>query len=189
MAQNNSGAEKYQYPVYYVTPAIMTVTFALTLGLMLAGKRKGIQSSGSLFIFWFLLAACGVFTYRSRIMSITDGMSRQEEFPFVWAMIYYPLVIGMLIVNCFADKPPRYSHDGEKSDNPSPEENASFLSVITYQWFDKMAWLGYKKPLEASDLWDLNNRDKSRSVVPRFDKHWEKSLTKHANKKPVEPKA
>lgn len=43
-------------------------------------------------------------------------MSKEEEFPFVWAMVYYPLVIGMLIINCFADKPPRYSHDGEKSD-------------------------------------------------------------------------
>lgn len=43
-----------------------------------------------------------------------------------------------------------------------------------------MAWRGYKKPLETADLWDLNTKDKSRSVVPRFDKHWEKSLSKHA---------
>lgn len=27
VAQNNSGDEKYQYPVYYVTPGIMAVTF------------------------------------------------------------------------------------------------------------------------------------------------------------------
>lgn len=64
------------------------------------------------------------------------------------------------------------------SQNPSPEESSSFLSLITYFWFDTMAWKGYKKPLEASDLWDLNARDKSKSVVPRFDKHWENSLKK-----------
>jgi hypothetical protein len=30
-------------------------------------------------------------------------------FPFVSYMIYYPLVLAMLILNCFADAPPRFS--------------------------------------------------------------------------------
>ena len=47
---------------------------ALVLGLTLAGKKRGIQSSGSLFIFWFFLTFCGVFTYISRIKSISDGV-------------------------------------------------------------------------------------------------------------------
>lgn len=107
---------------------------------MLAGKRRGIRSSGSLFLFWFLLAICGGFTYRARIESIIDGvchlllfildkrfhtcgflqMSKAEEYPFVWDMIYYPLVIIMLFINCFADKEPLYREGEAKSDVSLP---------------------------------------------------------------------
>lgn len=42
-------------------------------------------------------------------------MSSEEEFPFVWDMIYFPLVVFMFFINCFSDVAPRYS-DAEKSD-------------------------------------------------------------------------
>lgn len=42
-------------------------------------------------------------------------MSTEEEFSFVWNMIYFPLVFFMFLVNCFSDVEPRYT-DGEKSD-------------------------------------------------------------------------
>jgi ATP-binding cassette, subfamily C (CFTR/MRP), member 1 len=42
-----------------------------------------------------------------------------------------------------------------------------------------MAWKGYKKPLETKDLWDLNDEDKSRAVVPTFDKFWSAKLRKN----------
>ena len=64
--------------------------------------------------------------------------------------------------------------------NASPELTASFPSRMIFHWFNGLAWKGYKKPLEYPDLADLNPRDTSRSVVPRFDYHWEKSLGKSA---------
>uniref|UniRef100_A0A0P4Y794 ABC-type glutathione-S-conjugate transporter n=1 Tax=Daphnia magna TaxID=35525 RepID=A0A0P4Y794_9CRUS len=186
--QSNNGVELYTNDVYYVTPAILAATFVLTLGLMLAGKKRGIRSSGPLFLFWFLLTFCGGFTYAARIKSIIDGMNKMETYPFVWEMVYYPLVVVMFFINCFADKEPLYMEGEGKSDNPCPEEAASFLNVITYTWLDSLIWKGYRKPLETTDLWDLNNKDKSKSVVPRFEKHWQKALSKQA-KKPSEPKA
>ena len=39
---------------------------------------------------------------------------------------------------------------------------------------------GYKKALETSDLWDLNERDHSDHVVPIFMKHLNKELEKRA---------
>lgn len=41
---------------------------------MLAEKKRGIRSSGPLFMFWFLLTLCGGFTYADRIKSIVDGV-------------------------------------------------------------------------------------------------------------------
>ena len=125
-------------------------------------------------------------------------MSYEEEFPFVWGMIYYPLVVTMFFINCFADVEPSLipwekSQVGLHSNSfllvlkylidymfniqkPSPEAGASMVSVLTYFWFRPLIWTGYKNPLETKDLWDLDENDKSRSVVPKYDRNWEKAL-------------
>lgn len=41
-----------------------------------------------------------------------------------------------------------------------------------------MAIKGYRKPLEAKDLWSLNQRDSSKVMVPRLLKEWEKEQAK-----------
>ena len=46
---------------------------------------------------------------------ISIQLSHEEEYPFVWAMIYYPLVVVMFFINCFADVAPHYDGE-EKSD-------------------------------------------------------------------------
>lgn len=43
-------------------------------------------------------------------------MSNMETYPFVWEMVYYPLVVVMLFINCFADKEPVYMEGEGKSD-------------------------------------------------------------------------
>lgn len=55
---------------------------------------------------------------------------------------------------------------------PCPETAASFPSVITFSWFDSLAWTGYKRALLAGDLWDLNPRDKSSTCAPKFEANW-----------------
>lgn len=35
-----------------------------------------------------------------------------------------------------------------------------------------MTWLGYKRPLTADDLWDINTEDASNTIVPMFTKYW-----------------
>lgn len=41
-----------------------------------------------------------------------------------------------------------------------------------------MAIKGYKMPLEAKDLWSLNQRDSSKSMVPKLLQEWEKEQAK-----------
>ncbi|CAG2106078.1 unnamed protein product, partial [Medioppia subpectinata] len=35
----------------------------------------------------------------------------------------------------------------------NPEETASFLSRVTFWWFNSMIFKGYKKPLATEDMW------------------------------------
>ncbi|XP_025064482.1 multidrug resistance-associated protein 1-like isoform X2 [Alligator sinensis] len=58
----------------------------------------------------------------------------------------------------------------------SPEENASFFSKVTYSWYSRVITLGYKKPLEREDLFELNESDSPYTVCPNFEKQWRKEV-------------
>jgi len=63
-------------------------------------------------------------------------------------------------------------------ESPCPEQNSSFPSRIMFAWFDSLAWKGFRKPLETSDLWSMNPEDMATEIVPKFDKYWNKNLKK-----------
>uniref|UniRef100_A0A2K6RZ91 ABC transmembrane type-1 domain-containing protein n=1 Tax=Saimiri boliviensis boliviensis TaxID=39432 RepID=A0A2K6RZ91_SAIBB len=58
----------------------------------------------------------------------------------------------------------------------SPEKSASFFSKVTYSWFSRVITLGYKRPLEREDLFELNETDSSYTVCPIFEKQWRKEV-------------
>lgn len=39
---------------------------------------------------------------------------------------------------------------------PSPEHNAGFFSLLTFQWMAPLMQLGYQRPLELNDIWAVN---------------------------------
>ena len=61
---------------------------------------------------------------------------------------------------------------------PCPEEDAHFLSRITWWWQTSQFWNGWRHPLEYDDLADLNMEDKSQVIAPTFQKNWDKELKK-----------
>ncbi|NXI71277.1 MRP1 protein, partial [Anseranas semipalmata] len=58
----------------------------------------------------------------------------------------------------------------------SPEENVFCLSKLTYSWFSRLIFIGYQKPLERDDLFELNESDSPYSVCPNFEKQWRKEI-------------
>ncbi|KAM6244139.1 multidrug resistance-associated protein 1 isoform 3-T3 [Spheniscus humboldti] len=62
--------------------------------------------------------------------------------------------------------------------NPCPEFSASFLSRITFWWITGLMVQGYRRPLEAKDLWSLNKEDKSEEIVPGLARNWAKEWAK-----------
>lgn len=43
----------------------------------------------------------------------------------------------------------------------SHEFGAEWFSKLTFSWFNDIVTLGYRRPLEMEDLWDLHDDDKS----------------------------
>nr|CAD7258793.1 unnamed protein product [Timema shepardi] len=160
---------------------------ALTIALIVYNRERGLRTSGLLFLFWFILTIFGIPQFRFEIRRALREDPRPEPFfPFVSYMIYYPVTVAIFILNCFADAPPKYS-EYPPVENPCPEQGASFLSKLFFSWFDALAWKGFRKPLETSDLWNMNPEDTSSEIVPIFDKYWEKS--KRKSEKVSSPKA
>ncbi|GAB0092997.1 hypothetical protein DMENIID0001_080490 [Sergentomyia squamirostris] len=174
------------YPVHIVTPVILIITFIDALILMLLHKHKGIRSSGLLFLFWLLIFFTGIFRFRSQIMNFESSEETSEDqidfqiYHYASVITHFSLCIIALLLNCFSDKPPV---DRVKVGKPSPELSSSFLRKLFFQWFDPLTWKGYRKPLEVSDMWDLNEDNKTRNLVPDFDKFWHESVQKNSSKK------
>ena len=65
-----------------------------------------------------------------------------------------------------------------KLKNGCPEDKASFLSRITFWWFNSIVWIGYKRPLVTDDLWSLTYQNMTSSIIKIFDKIWIPSIEK-----------
>uniref|UniRef100_A0A3B3Y3I8 ATP-binding cassette, sub-family C (CFTR/MRP), member 3 n=1 Tax=Poecilia mexicana TaxID=48701 RepID=A0A3B3Y3I8_9TELE len=140
-------------------------------------RLHGVQSSGVLFIFWFLSVLCAIVPFRSKILKASSQDSVPDKLRFTSFYFYFGLILLELILCCLNEKPPLFSNV-VTDPNPCPETTAGFLSTVTFWWFTSLAIKGYKMPLEAKDLWSLNQRDSSKTMVPKLLKEWEKEQTK-----------
>ncbi|XP_015211606.1 ATP-binding cassette sub-family C member 3 isoform X2 [Lepisosteus oculatus] len=173
-----------QPPVYFVSPLLVGITMLLATFLIQYERLKGMQSSGVLFIFWFISLLCAIVPFRSKILQATSQGRITDQLRFTTFYVYFGLLVVQLILSCFNEKPPLFS-SVVTDPNPCPEASAGFLSTLTFWWFTSMAVKGYKKPLENKDLWTLNKQDSSEVIVPKFLKEWEVEKTKVQRKNQV----
>ncbi|XP_036408292.1 multidrug resistance-associated protein 1 isoform X1 [Megalops cyprinoides] len=170
-------------PVYLVSPTILGITMLLATFLVQYERMKGVQSSGVMLNFWLVAVVCATVTFRSKILQALDEASSVSVFRYTTFYIYYFLLLVSLLLSCLSDKPPHFSQ-AVKDPNPCPESGASFLSKITFWWITGLMIQGYKRPLEESDLWSLNEEDRSHRVVPQLVRRWDNECSKV--KRPLE---
>uniref|UniRef100_A0A2I3RSQ3 ATP binding cassette subfamily C member 13 (pseudo n=1 Tax=Pan troglodytes TaxID=9598 RepID=A0A2I3RSQ3_PANTR len=65
------------------------------------------------------------------------------------------------------------------------EKSASFFSKVTYSWFSRVITLGYKRPLEREDLFELKESDSFCTVCPIFEKQWRKEVLRNQERQKV----
>ncbi|CAG7825609.1 unnamed protein product, partial [Allacma fusca] len=173
------------YPVDQVSPALEAVTYSLAVLLQVYKKQRGVANSAVLFTFWFLLVFCKFFEFQSAIRRLPSYEGNYQEIcSFVVLMISYPLVVISFIVNCFSDAAPQQptytsgDGNGHVLHKLSPQSRASSLSKILLHWIWPIVYLGYKRPLEASDLWNLNPDEQAHETVELFNKYWKPEFEK-----------
>lgn len=80
----------------------------LSATLLYYNRKYGMRASGVLFFFWLLLILAGLPQLRSEIMR--HYLQEEDEnirYNFVSYVVYYPLIVLMFLLNCFADLPPK----------------------------------------------------------------------------------
>ncbi|CAB3400919.1 unnamed protein product [Caenorhabditis bovis] len=131
------------------------IGYCLALTLTIACRNRGIVTSGVLYLYWLLVVLCGAPEFRY----VVSDLAQSHLFMFSWI-----LACLQLFFSSFVDTPSA----GYIGKNSCPELNSSFLNQLTFNWFTGLAILGNRKPLEREDLWDLNERDKARNLIPSF---------------------
>ncbi|KAH8293076.1 hypothetical protein KR044_000492 [Drosophila immigrans] len=183
-------------------PIIKIATFLLLLIFIPLNRKFGVQTSGCQFMFWFLLTILSIPRCRTEARLHNERQAilnseQQEPHDFSWEeyqmvsfYIFFAFTCVMLFLNCFSDAMPRQTKY-KRGPNEIPELSASFLSRITYRWFDSMALKGYRNPLEEDDLWDLRPQDSCKEVMPTFAYHWNNNVRKNYKQagNTAEPKA
>ncbi|KAM5199043.1 multidrug resistance-associated protein 1 isoform 3-T3 [Hipposideros larvatus] len=168
---------EFPAPVFLVSPTFLGITMLLATFLIQLERRKGVQSSGIMLTFWLIALLCATAILRSKIMTALKEDAKVDVFRDATFYIYFSLVLIQLVLSCFSDRAPLFS-ETINDPNPCPESGASFLSRITFWWITGLMILGYRQPLESTDLWSLNKEDMSEEVVPMLVKNWKKECAK-----------
>ena len=168
-------------PVDYYTPLIKLITFCYASVLISLNRKKAISSSGIFFLFWFFLSVGSIATYRSIITNLLEPNSKNwilEPLNYTLKIVGIPLVFAEWVLSCFSDSLPHsYTLPGQDINNPSPEWNASFITHLTWWWVNPLILIGYRKPLQLEDMYDLSTENTASYGSERFKKYW--SYEKH----------
>uniref|UniRef100_H2YLY0 ABC-type glutathione-S-conjugate transporter n=1 Tax=Ciona savignyi TaxID=51511 RepID=H2YLY0_CIOSA len=150
-----------------VTPLIVGVTMAIAAFFIYYDRLKGVRTSGLLTIYWILFLLTWALVFRTKnYVTVLEELFRRN--------FYMQFVV--LLCFCYEEE---IIADMKKKLNTSPQESASFISHMFFEWFSKMIMLGYKNPLVDNDLWDLIPDDKSGRISRRFNKTWSAEKAKY----------
>ncbi|XP_077634923.1 ATP-binding cassette sub-family C member 2 isoform X2 [Crocuta crocuta] len=154
--------------IRYTNPSLYLGTWLLVLLLQHSRRWCMQKDSWFLSVFWILSVVCGVFQFQTLIRMLLNGNNSNLAYSCLF-FICYALHVLILILSAFSEK-------DDSSNNPSL--TASFLSSITFSWYDSTVLKGYKQPLTLEDVWDIDEKIKTKTLISKFEKHMAGELQK-----------
>ncbi|XP_026349643.2 ATP-binding cassette sub-family C member 2 [Ursus arctos] len=154
--------------IRYTNPSLYLGTWLLVLLIQHSRLWCMQKDSWFLSLFWILSILCGVFQFQTLIRILLKGNNSNLAYSCLF-FVSYALQILILVLSAFSEK-------DASSNNPS--FTASFLSNITFSWYDSTVMKGYKQPLTLEDVWDVDEEIKTKALVSTFEKHMVGELQK-----------
>uniref|UniRef100_A0A8B9K2Q6 ATP-binding cassette, sub-family C (CFTR/MRP), member 2 n=1 Tax=Astyanax mexicanus TaxID=7994 RepID=A0A8B9K2Q6_ASTMX len=152
--------------------------YSITLLVMLVHeavrRREKAVDSGSLFLFWLLQIICEIFPFQTLLRDALNSDKVLDPPHFYLFYVSYGLKLVALMLSAIADVPP----DLREMTKKSPEVGAPFLSRITFNWFNRMIFTGYRRPLVQEDMWELSEKDSTNFISREFEEMMKQELRK-----------
>ncbi|KAG8523588.1 Canalicular multispecific organic anion transporter 1, partial [Galemys pyrenaicus] len=173
--------------VRYTNPSLYLGTWLLVLVIQHSRRWCVQKDSWFLAVFWILSVLCGTFQFQTLIRTLLKVWRKERvaqggtwgsfeigdsNSNLVYSCLFfacYGLQILILILSAFSEK------DGSSHD---PSSTASFLSSITFSWYDSIILKGYKHPLTLEDVWDVDEAIQTKTLVSNFEPHMASGLQK-----------
>nr|XP_056705308.1 ATP-binding cassette sub-family C member 2 [Euleptes europaea] len=163
--------------VQYTNPILYGITWILVLLIQDSRRFATCRDSWTVFLFLVLSLICGMFQLQTLIRQAVQG-SISDIPRFCLFLLSYGIQLLLIIISAVTDVAPEMKEAAKKN----PEITASFLSFITFHWYNRMLLKGYRKPLEMDDLWDLKGTDKTSVVLGTFGKNMQAGIKKARRK-------
>ncbi|KAF4105447.1 hypothetical protein G5714_013109 [Onychostoma macrolepis] len=171
---SDSTAQKHP-AVLYTNPVLFAVSWIVVMLCQECVRRRPRSvDSGSLFVFWLLQLLCAVFQFQTLLRAALNKEEIDDVPRFCLFYINYGLQLIALVLSAFADVSPEV----KRISKTNPEAKATFLSRITFNWFNSMVIKGFKRPLVQEDMWDLNEKDSTQTICQEFEDVMAKELKK-----------
>uniref|UniRef100_A0A8C9VEL1 ABC-type glutathione-S-conjugate transporter n=1 Tax=Scleropages formosus TaxID=113540 RepID=A0A8C9VEL1_SCLFO len=161
----------HHHLVFLLSPIIRSLTVVLAVCIIQLERIRGCRSSVFLFLFWLLAVVCSLVPLRAKIQLAIDEGFATDAVRYLAFFSYFALQLAQLFLCCFSDQPPSTGKTGHTK-NPCPIQDASFLSKILFWWFSGLVVKGYRKPLQAEDLWSLREEDTSQKIISDLEQEW-----------------
>ncbi|KAI0232456.1 Multidrug resistance-associated protein 1 [Lamellibrachia satsuma] len=172
-------------PASLLRPALQSATLALVVAMITLEHRTRVKSSGVLWIFWFLLALLEGIRLRSNIAhrfytDDTSGTFRLVIFYVSYAMFLLQSALSFFVDHIEKAGKTKIQDEhslllGEQNDDivdakTSPEADANFPSRLLFLWITRFLIRGYRKSLRFEDLYDIDQGQKCKNLVERFER-------------------
>lgn len=163
---------------------LFTLFQATISGILLLHRRKGVLTSGCLWVYMLVSTFSGGINFYH---ALVDKESFVNDVEYVVDYVSFPFLVLLLFTCSFADFPSSESPTKYVSDLkdfpkfPSLREYASFPSMLTFWWFTPLAMRGFRSPLTTSDLYSLRESEMTHVIAPSFMKNWKQQERKTEN--------
>ncbi|XP_037352386.1 ATP-binding cassette sub-family C member 2 [Talpa occidentalis] len=154
--------------IRYTNPSLYLGTWLLVLMIQHSRRWCVQKDSWFLSLFWLLSILCGTFQFQTLIRTLLKDSNSNLVYSCLF-FICYGLQILILILSAFSEK------DNSSND---PSSTASFLSNITFSWYNSIVLKGYKHPLTLEDVWEVDQEIKTKTLVSKFEPHMTRLLQK-----------
>ncbi|CAB4066202.1 ABCC1 [Lepeophtheirus salmonis] len=150
----------------------MITSFGFSLFLHVDGVIRRCSKTSTLqFFFYFLLLISSCLSIR-RIESHPEDLGRD----YLWLIC---LQTGcVLVATVLYSISETVLKQKSKKNKENPKKDASFFSLLFYEWITPLLWKGFKKPITEDDLWNLNKDLTCGETSRRLDQYYFKSGNK-----------